>query len=179
MLVRTVDFRVSGCVERVVGDVRMLRGPRSALLHEARAARTRARSLRRRALAARESLLEERWRLWSAGIVAEPPSLVPESWRCEQDLESLLDEAMLLCLECRDAALRVGPLPLVAALSDVTARHLLERSTGYHFLLSATARLTDELESKLDSTDADAVVCASAMRRTRDACRAALLAALC
>ena len=165
-------------VRALIDEVRSQRERRSAILSEARRSRKRARDLRRDAVFVRDRTLDHRWGLWSGGLVPEPPSYVPETWRLggDRDLDTLFEEAGLTCLECRDAALEVKEAHVLAALSDVTAERLAERRDGCDFLLSATARFIDRLDPRLRRDDPEVIVCLSAMRRCRDACLAALVA---
>ena len=138
----------------------------------------RARDLRRDASQSRDVSLAQRWHLWSAGLVAEPPTFVPDSWQIERerDRETLLDAAAVACVECRDAVLAADAARVLAGLCDVAGSRVLERGDGHEFLLSATARLIDQLEPTLASRDPAMIVCLSSMRRCRETCRAALLA---
>lgn len=110
--------------------------------------------------------------------MAEPPSLIPASWSTPQgrDVEELLDRAATACLDCRDATVEFGATRALAALADVTAGHRLGSGHELHFFISATARLIDRLEPSLAADDPEAILRLSAMRRCREACRAALVA---
>jgi hypothetical protein len=149
---------------------------RARIIARARETRMQARDLRQAMLDVRDKSLAQRWRLWSAGIVQEPPTYVPEAWRRGRDREAALDAAATACLECRDACIAVGSARVLAGLADVTAARVLERSDGFDVLLNATVRLVDQLEPSFAPLDADAVDCLSSMRGCREACRTALLA---
>jgi hypothetical protein len=165
-------------VERALERSRSERERRLAILQSARRSRKRARELRQHAFLCRDASLEQRWRLWSAGVIPEPPGLVPESWRAEreQDLDDVLTAAAAACVDCRDAALTIRRAIIIAGLTDVAAARIRERSDGFEFLVSATARLIDQLEPTMRANDAAEIVCLSAMRRCRETCRTALVA---
>jgi hypothetical protein len=174
-----------------IAEVRAEREARSHVRDQARTSRRLARALRDRAVAAREENLVHRWRLWSAGLLAEPPDVIPLDWSYERELEGAVARAEQACHDCAatceaivSARKRGLPrevtrtLALIAATAEVTKRRLALDPAESPEALAACALVIERAEPTLAGPwqDPELVLAASAGRRCGVACREALAA---
>jgi hypothetical protein len=174
-----------------ISEVRAEREARTQIRDQARASRRLARSLRGRAVAAREENLVHRWRLWSAGLVSEPPDVIPIDWSHAVGFEVTVTRAAQACHDCAEtceaifSARKLGlprevtrTLAVIAATAEATENRLVLDPAESLEALAVCALVIERAEPILAGPwhDAELVLAASAGRRCGVACRAALTA---
>jgi hypothetical protein len=174
-----------------ISEVRAEREARTHIRDQARASRRLARSLRDRAIAAREANLVHRWRLWSEGLLTEPPDFIPVDWSRALGFERTITRAAQACHDCAatceaifSARKRGLPrevtrtLAAIAATAAVTENRLVLDPAESLEALAVCALVIERAEPILAGPwhDAELVLAASAGRRCGVACRAALTA---
>jgi hypothetical protein len=132
----------------LVTSVKAGRAGRARVIESARAARRDSRILRSRTRDTFEANLRQGWRLWSAGVVPQPPGLVPQAWVESTASSDLVSYALDACAEAYDRA------HSFCNSSAASEKRVLERT--FALIAAATAvahaRLTEDLD--LEALDA-------------------------
>lgn len=122
----------------------------------------------------RETLLASRWRVWSLGLLGEPPTTLPAAWSAPPDAATAVGQAGR---DCRELAAQAGTrASVVRAVCEVTDERLRRGDEEADLALGLTARMLDLTEQELDADDVETVLLASACRRSAESCRRALVA---
>jgi hypothetical protein len=165
----------------LVRSVQAGREARTRVLEDARVARRDSRHLRERTRDTLETNLRQGWQLWSAGVVSQPPGLLPRSWSEGTASADLVGDAIAACTDayvsasgfCVSSAaderrdLKRAFALIAAAAAVAQARLADELDSDALDALSFCVRVIDTRESALtDHLDSpEAVVAASAARR--------------